>query len=239
MPYSFPDRIPRPAKNWSPSRQRKCISAANAVLDSGGSEESAIFACLHNARTKQEDDEYDRVSERAALDLQHLVELYFTGKLTLNQFQSSFQEKLKEHYSVILMLDMNRDITEEDINYLNKKLNETYDYLNGFVEDLSNDRITQQRALWRAGLYAFPRSVFVAGSIPPDIVELMGVLPGDDCLGGFQCKCSLQVEFDSDGTAYVYWVVDPLAEHCVVCLGHAAESPYVFSPEEVAGALNR
>ena len=173
------------------------------------------------------------------VDFQHLVELYFTGQITLNQFQTSFQEKMKEHYTAIMLLEMKREPTEEDIKYLNDYLNEQMSYLDGFVEDLSNDRMTQQRALWRAGLYAFPRSVFVAGSIPPEITELMGVLPGDDCIGGMACGCSLQVEFDSDGTAYVYWVVDPLKEHCAVCLGHAAESPYVFSPEDVANAFSK
>lgn len=237
MPYHYPDKIPNPAKNWSASRQKKCIAAANAVLNNGGSEEDAIFACIHNAKTKQQEEEYDRVTGRASEDFQHLVELYFLGRLTLSQFNSSFRERLKQHYAEILLLDMNRESTEEDIQYVNNKLDDQFAYLDSFVDDLGSGRITQQRALWRAGLYAFPRSVFVAGSVPPEIVELMGVLPGDDCLGNGLCGCSLQVEYDSEGAAYVYWVVDPLKEHCLICLGHATESPYVFSAEEVANAL--
>lgn len=235
MPYSYPDKIPNPAKNWSASRQKKCINAANAVLNNGGSEEDAIFACLHNAKVKQKDDEYDRLTETAALDFQHLVELYFAGKMTLRVFNTTFRQQLKDHYARILVLDMQRDPTPEDEAYVNEKLDQQFAYLDGFVEDLRNGRITQQRALWRAGLYAFPRSVFIAGSVPPEIVELMHTLPGDDCLGNGLCGCQLQVEFDAEGAAYVYWVVDPLKEHCLVCLGHAAESPYIFSAEEVAG----
>ena len=49
MPYSYPKNIPRPAKNWPAADQKKCIAAANAVLADGGSEQSAIFACIRAA----------------------------------------------------------------------------------------------------------------------------------------------------------------------------------------------
>lgn len=48
MPYSA-DNVPKPAKNWSKAAQKKCIAAANAVLRDGGSEQDAIFACIHAA----------------------------------------------------------------------------------------------------------------------------------------------------------------------------------------------
>ena len=49
MPYSYPNNIPKVAKNWTPSEQKKCTKAAQAVLDKGGSEQDAIFACIHAA----------------------------------------------------------------------------------------------------------------------------------------------------------------------------------------------
>lgn len=49
MPYSFPDNIPRPALNWTEAEQKKCIAAANAVLSDNGSEQDAIYACIHAA----------------------------------------------------------------------------------------------------------------------------------------------------------------------------------------------
>ena len=49
MPYSFPNNIPRPARKWTESEQKKCISAANAVLRDDGSEQDAIFACIRAA----------------------------------------------------------------------------------------------------------------------------------------------------------------------------------------------
>lgn len=55
MPYSYPNTIPAVAKNWTAEEQKKCIGAANAVLKSGGSEASAIFACIHAAGKSKQD----------------------------------------------------------------------------------------------------------------------------------------------------------------------------------------
>lgn len=53
MPYDM-NNVPRPAKNWGSEEQRKCVGAANAVLDRGGSDQEAIFACIHAAgKTKK------------------------------------------------------------------------------------------------------------------------------------------------------------------------------------------
>ncbi len=49
MPYSFPNNVPRPAKNWTEAEQKKCIAAANAVLGDKGTEQQAIFACIRAA----------------------------------------------------------------------------------------------------------------------------------------------------------------------------------------------
>ena len=49
MPYSYPNNIPKVAKNWTAEEQRKCTAAANAVLRKKGSEQEAIFACIHAA----------------------------------------------------------------------------------------------------------------------------------------------------------------------------------------------
>lgn len=49
MPYSFPNNIPRPARNWTEEQQKKCIAAANGALRGGASEQDAIFACIRAA----------------------------------------------------------------------------------------------------------------------------------------------------------------------------------------------
>jgi uncharacterized protein YdaT len=48
MPWTVNDPPP-PAKNWTEDEKKKCVSAANAVLRDGGSEEEAIYACINAA----------------------------------------------------------------------------------------------------------------------------------------------------------------------------------------------
>lgn len=48
MPWTISDP-PSPAKNWDADSKRKCVEAANAVLEEDGSEEDAIFACIRAA----------------------------------------------------------------------------------------------------------------------------------------------------------------------------------------------
>lgn len=48
MPYSKTN-LPRVAVSWAPDEQAQCVSAANAALRAGASEEEAIFACIHAA----------------------------------------------------------------------------------------------------------------------------------------------------------------------------------------------
>lgn len=53
MPWSYPDNIPQVAQNWTEAQQRRCIEAANAVLEETGDEEQAIFACIAAAGKEQ------------------------------------------------------------------------------------------------------------------------------------------------------------------------------------------
>jgi len=78
MPWQV-DNPPPPAKNWDKERQRKCTRAANAVLREGGSESEAIFACIHASRTKQTEDEYEKLALVAAELFQDLVDRYYDG----------------------------------------------------------------------------------------------------------------------------------------------------------------
>lgn len=48
MPWTVKNPPP-PAKNWTEEEKEKCTKAANAVLRDGGSEEDAIYACIHAA----------------------------------------------------------------------------------------------------------------------------------------------------------------------------------------------
>jgi len=48
MPWTVKNP-PSCAKNWTESEKKKCVTAANAVLREGGTEQDAIFACIHAA----------------------------------------------------------------------------------------------------------------------------------------------------------------------------------------------
>jgi HK97 family phage prohead protease len=54
MPWTIDDPPP-PARSWTESERRRCVEAANAVLDGGGTDEEAIYACI-NAAGKEDDD---------------------------------------------------------------------------------------------------------------------------------------------------------------------------------------
>lgn len=48
MPWTV-ENPPDVARNWTRSERERCVAAANAVLERGGSEEEAIFACIRAA----------------------------------------------------------------------------------------------------------------------------------------------------------------------------------------------
>ena len=48
MPWTV-NNPPNCAKNWTDSEKAKCVNAANAVLQGGGSDEEAIYACIRAA----------------------------------------------------------------------------------------------------------------------------------------------------------------------------------------------
>lgn len=241
MPWTL-SNPPPPAKNWNKSQKQKCVTAANAVLRRGGSDKEAVFACIHAAgkstRTKQRGDgkerDYDLIAEEYKAEFQRLVLAYLAGYISISEFGYSMREELLSLHLAMMRLGIgdSRDITEDDMAWLENRLGIQYEYLDGFMDDLYNNRASPDRFLWRVGLYAYPRSVFVNFSIPPGIGGLMPYLPGDDCLGGANCHCTLDVQYVED-EIHVYWLLDPMSHNCVVCIEHAAESPFVFNVEDL------
>ncbi len=53
MPWTM-ENPPDVAKNWTDEEKEKCVKAANAVLENGGTDEAAIFACIHAAGKSEE-----------------------------------------------------------------------------------------------------------------------------------------------------------------------------------------
>jgi hypothetical protein len=70
MPWTV-DRPPTVARNWSDEEKRRCVEAANAVLEETGDEERAIFACIRAAGRSERGGDMDETkveeSERERL----------------------------------------------------------------------------------------------------------------------------------------------------------------------------
>jgi hypothetical protein len=90
-------------------------------------------------------------------------------------------------------------------------------YLDGFVADLRQGKLTMAQAQARAALYAgASRATFYGAQYPG-----LNAYPGDGgtpCMGN--CKCSLEQQGD-----LIYWRLHP-AEHCDGCVSRASASPY-------------
>lgn len=52
MPWTY-ENPPSVAENWTDEEVRACVDAANAVLAGGGTDEEAIYACIHAAGKEQ------------------------------------------------------------------------------------------------------------------------------------------------------------------------------------------
>ena len=235
MPYQFPNNIPKVAKHWTDAQKRRCTVAAQSVLENNGTEREAIFACIHASGVgkKQGPDDYDKACEDAGYYFQYLLELYYAGEIDIDEFDEKFKDGLEQHYARLMLLALGetREVTQEDLNFVQQRLEREYGFLDNFVEDIRTGRMTQHRALWRAGLYGWSRGTFVHFTLPSDAIDLMSILPGDDCAAGAGCRCHLEVEYDGN-SIYIYWVLDPLSESCPICIAHSIESPFVFNIEE-------
>lgn len=226
MPWTM-QNPPPPAKNWTYKERHRCISAANQALIDGKSEQEAVYACIAAAKKgeKQGPDEYDEVSDDASRAFILLVEAYLAGEIAREAFERNFRQTIYGYLIALANISIKREFTDQEIALLEKFNEQQNAYFDGFLEDI--DEMTPARAAWRAGLYGYSRHVYVAFSIPINIAELMPYLPGEDCLGGDLCHCSLEVQKDKD-KILVYWVLDPASESCEVCISHALESPYIF-----------
>lgn len=236
MPWTL-SNPPPPAKNWTETEKKRCIAAANQALKEGKSEQDAIYACIGAAGKsyKQVDEEgYDTIVEDGLKTFQEMVAAYFAGLITLSVLRDRFEQGLEIYFVRLMLLGIGgRDPTPQDMEFLNNKIDEHKRLLDGFLADLAAGKISENRALWRAGLYATDRGAYIFYTVPGAVAALMPGLPGEICLGNGLCGCYLDVQTDDEGNVAVYWVVDPQKESCEVCLGMAAQSPFTFSREDI------
>jgi hypothetical protein len=181
--------------------------------------------------------DYDKTVEDGIENFQDLIQMFFAGAITIAILRGLFQGALRLHYTRLMLAALgDKDPTEGQLNELNRRLQAQYLLFEGFLVDLAVGSMSEKRALWRAGMYAPDRGTFIYFSIPEAVAKLMPGLPGDICLGDGLCGCYLDYSEDIEGNVSVYWVVDPIKEHCEVCLDMQSKSPFFFTREELANA---
>jgi hypothetical protein len=239
MPWTE-DQPPDTAKNWTKAERHRCVTAANAVLKDGKSDREAIFACIHAAgkSTKELNEAgYDEVVEDGLETFQNLIADYYAGLITLAVLKDRFNEGIRLHFIQLMTLGLEgREPSQQDIDFVNGKIKEHTELLDVFMADLAAGAISENRALWRAGLYATDREAYVFYTVPFAVVSLMEGLPGEVCSGNGLCGCGLEVTFDAEGNASVEWIINPAKESCEACLDMASRSPFLFSREELENA---
>lgn len=67
MPWTIDDPPP-PARNWSEDRRRRCVRAANSVLEETGDDGQAIFACIRAAGMSENIEDIDGVKLTTLVD---------------------------------------------------------------------------------------------------------------------------------------------------------------------------
>jgi hypothetical protein len=228
---------PAVAKNWTRSEKRRCVAAANAVLKGGKSEQEAIYACIHAAGKSNkaiDNDAYYAAVEDGLTVFQDLIRDYFAGLITLTVLKKKFNEALELYFVELMTLGLDgKDPTQIDVDFVNGKIKEHSGLFDIFLADLAEGKLSENRALWRAGLYATDREAYIFYTVPNAIAALMEGLPGEICYGNGLCGCSLDVQFDNEGNATVFWIIDPQKESCEACLDMAGRSPFYFTRAEI------
>lgn len=242
MPWTI-QNPPPPAKNWPAKKKRACVSAANAALRRGDNEEDAIYACIGAAENVKQyeaemEDEYERLVTEAREDMTVLGEQVASGDISPDEFKSRMRDRIKTLLIALALLgsagafSMDDELAVEDLTLF---INSTYALLDDFIEVLTTEDPSPEYTVWRAGLYANHRHVFIRYILPRDLFLSLPAFPGISCLGDGWCGCWL--EYDETPTGYeVYWFMNPAKEHCEVCIGLEAEwSPLVVDFNETEG----
>jgi hypothetical protein len=170
-------------------------------------------------------DEYEVFCEEASSEFRELVQRFLDGLITLQVFRLLFSEKLREHVGELLLLGSGGVSLVTDMMLIENVMAAQEVYLTGFIIDLPH--MTPNRALFRGSMYAWNRTAFIMGNVPFDVAVSMP-LPGEICLGGDMCKCSLEVH-DVGDFYDVYWRLG-VAEHCAACIAASIQ----YSPIRIA-----
>lgn len=236
MPWTV-SNPPPPAKNWPEKKKRACVSAANAALERGDSEEDAIFACIGAAENvkqfeEEADNQYWELVDAARSDMMEYGEQLADGEIGEDDFEDKMRQRILALMVALAFLGGEFDRTNENhVGELEYYVNATYGLLDDFMSRIRAEDLSRAYIVWRAGLYSNHRHVFIRYTLPEDVFLRLPEFPGISCLGDGYCGCWLEIE-ETGGGWNVYWNLNPLKEHCSVCLDlESSWNPLFISTE--------
>lgn len=181
---------------------------------------------------------YTQMKNSQESEFARLTDGYLHGMYT-DTIHDAFKQELKNYYlRLALIAKGGRALTTKDKADMGVLLAKSYDYLDGFISDLTdykakNKIATDQGAISRGASYDRGWHVFSRYSIPGAIADALPALPGLDCLGGALCGCFLEWDVTAD-TVEVWWRLSPIKIHCVLCSDFAVEwDPYEIPLDEL------
>lgn len=172
-----------------------------------------------------------------------LTDRLFSGRISIQEWQSTFRRELKEVYMNLYRAARGGTgaMTKADWGSLGGMLKEQYHWMNRFAQQIANGEVGPDAARARTGMYfksgreAFERAQRRAYGIPVDLPQY----PGDGktvCLTNCQCGWVIK---ETKTHWLCTWTLGP-AEHCPDCLDNAAKwSPLpIEKPRRFDGSVS-
>lgn len=161
---------------------------------------------------------YDELRLQAEELFKGYALLYVMGEINLSVFHMLMQQTVKEqHLDVALLGKGGRKLTIRDKRDLEVYIGEAFEFVDGFITDITAGEVSDEGIVRRAGRYSYLWDRYARFTIPAELFDLLPAHPGEDCLGGAACGCYIGWE-KVDDEIHVYWYIDPSKEHCAFCL---------------------
>ena len=165
MPWTV-ESPPSCAKNWTDGEKKKCVAAGNVTLRDGGSDEDAIFACIHaagKAKGQKAMDEQLRVTVKAmgddggdwALDILAAPFGSETDRDTQGEWfdgQTNFQEERYPTPPIVFHHGVTDGLQglEYEPEYLGKTIKRWVDAAGVWVKTILDKTAPRARQVWEA-----------------------------------------------------------------------------------------
>lgn len=188
-------------------------------------------ATLKDIPTQEMVDIRNRITDAGDAELRDLAVRRARGEIGRVQFETAFMERLIQmHGSQYVFGRGGIDaMGPDDFARLSESIRFQREHLYGFSDALSGGNLSELQAAIRAGMYAASgtRSFEHGKASSYGVLGELPLYPGDNCEGLTRCRCSWDIEEDSDSIK-AYWSLG--GDHpCGPCQSNfAAYYPYTI-----------